>query len=292
VDKDDVAPVLSVVIPVRNGGLLFSDQLAALAAQEFDGTWEVIVADNGSTDDTVAVARSFDERLPGLQVVDASTRSGHASAVNAAVSAARGRSILFLDCDDVIAPGYLVTMAAALFDSPVVAARLDCESLNPDWVRRSRPSIQTDGIGEPFAFLPSATGGSIGMWKSVFDTVGGSDPSIAVGDDVDLCWRVQLASFSLRFVPDAVVHYRYRDTLIGIFSQGRGYGLVGPVLYRKYRHKGMPRRSWRGVVRFHGGALARLVKARSRADIAECAFLFGFRLGILEGCVRSRVLYL
>jgi GT2 family glycosyltransferase len=283
---------VSVVIPVRHVGWELADQLSALASQQFDQTWEVIVADNGMSYDSVSIVRNFERYFPCLRVVDASARTAQAYALNAGVGAARGRSVLFLDSDDRVAPGYLAAMASALEESPFVAARIDCETLNPRWLQESRPPTQTEGIGAPFGFLPSAAGCSIGIWKSVFDAVGGFDQSIMLGNDVDLCWRVQLSSYQLRFVPEAVVLYRYRDTLKGIFAQARTYGTAGPVLYLKYRNKGMPRRSWRGALRFHGAILVRLMRARSRADIAGCVFLLGFRLGIFEGCIRNRVLYL
>lgn len=283
---------LSVVIPVYNGGADFVEQLEALCAQEAEADWELIIADNGSTDGSVGVAESFRDRMPSLRIVDASDRPGQAHALNVGAAAATGRSLLLLDADDVVAPGYLRAMAAALADHPFVAARLDCDSLNPSWVRTSRPSPQTDGVGDPFGFLPAAVGCSIGIWRETFEQVGGFDPEIILGNDVEFSWRVQLTSVPLEFVPDAVVRYRYRNTFRGIFAQARTYGTAGPTLYKRYRDRGMGRRSRAGAIRFHGGALVRLLKARSRADLAACIFLFGFRFGILEGCIENRVWYL
>jgi GT2 family glycosyltransferase len=283
---------LSVVIPVRNGAADLAAQLESLVQQEFHGTWEVLVADNGSTDDIAGVTQAFVGRIPGLRTVDASSKSGQAFALNAGAAEASGASLIFLDADDLVTPGYLTAMAAALTANPFVAARLDCETLNASWLVRSRPPTQTDGIGAPFGFLPSAAGCSIGVWKSVFESVGGFDPSIILGNDVDFCWRIQQRSHHLVFVPDAVVQYRYRDRMGSIFRQARSYGTAGPVLYRRYRSLGMPRRSWRTAVRFHAAAIARLVRIRSKADAASVVFLLGFRVGILEGCIRSRVLYL
>lgn len=285
-------PELSVVIPVRNGGPDFVAQLSALAAQDLGRHWELIVADNGSTDDTVAAAQSFAAQVPALQVVDASDQPGQAHALNRGAAAASGRSLLFLDSDDLVTPGYLRRMAEALDRDRFVASRLDCDSLNPPWLRRSRPPTQTDGIGAPFAFMPSAAGCSIGIRKSLFDEIGGFDPEIILGNDVDLCWRVQLASYDLNFVPDAVVQYRYRDTFRGIFRQARTYGTAGPTLYRKYRSLGMPRRSPKVAARFHLATVKRLMTARSKSDLAALIFLLGFRVGIVEGCLRNRVLYL
>jgi GT2 family glycosyltransferase len=293
VDEEVGATVgLSVVIPVRNGAPEIALQLDALAEQNFDGPWEVIVADNGSTDGTVAMAESFRDRLPGLRVVDASDRGGQAHAANVGARAARHRSLLFLDADDVVGPGYLAAMSSALDHDPFVAARLDCESLNPPWLWSSRPPMQTEGLGAPFGYLPSAAGCSLGVWRSTFAAVDGFDPDIRLGNDVDLCWRVQRAVGPMRFVPDAVVRYRYRETLGGIFAQARTYGTAGPTLYRRYRSQGMPRRPRRMALRFHGAAVVRLLRARSKADLAACAFLLGFRFGLVEGSVKNRIRYL
>jgi GT2 family glycosyltransferase len=281
-----------VIIPVRNGAPEIALQLDALADQSFEGSWEVIVVDNGSTDGTVALVERFSACLPGLRIVDASGVAGQAHALNSGAAVARHHSLLLLDADDVVAPGYLDAMSKALADSAFVAARLDSTSLNPAWLWSSRPASQSDGVGAPFAFLPSAAGCSIGIRRSTFEAVGGFDPTIMLGNDVDLCWRVQLAGTQLRFVADAVVRYRYRDTLGGIFAQARTYGTAGPTLYRRYRSLGMPRRPWRTAVRFHGAALVRLFRARSKADLAACAFLLGFRVGLVEGSVKSRAVYL
>ncbi len=250
------------------------------------------MADNGSTDDTIAVAKSFDRLLPGLQVVDASGRVGQAYALNVGAAVSRGRLLLFLDADDVIAPGYLAAMAAALDETPLVGARLDCDRLNPAWLRHERKGHQTQELHVMFAFLPFAEGCSIGIRRSAFECIGGFDPTIMLGNDVDLCWRAQLNSFPLGFVPDAVVHYRHRNTLRGIFSQASAYGTAGPALYRRYRGRGMPRHSWRSLPRFYGGAVLELLRARSRSDLAVSVFLLGYRVGLVKGSLRERVRYL
>jgi cellulose synthase/poly-beta-1,6-N-acetylglucosamine synthase-like glycosyltransferase len=74
---------VSVVIPARNAAWCLTEQLRALAAQDFDGTWEVVVSDNGSTDGTVALVRDLAASFPvPLRVVDASRRPGPAHARN------------------------------------------------------------------------------------------------------------------------------------------------------------------------------------------------------------------
>jgi GT2 family glycosyltransferase len=286
------AVALSVVIPVRNAAQHLGSQLRSLARQDWSGAWEVIVADNGSSDATRDVAASFAGTLPLLRIVESREGIGHAVAANGGIGAARGEKILFLDADDEVAPGYLAAMADALEHHRLVGARLDSVTLNAPWSVLSRPASQEDAIDPLYGFLPAAAGCSIGVRRSLVQQIGGFDPNLPVCDDIDFCWRALLAGAELVFVPDAVVLYRYRDTLGSIFRQARGYGRAGPLLYRKYREKGMPRRSWRSVCRYWLGAASRVLRAWSKARRAEAAFLLGQRFGIIEGCWRSRVWYL
>ena len=63
-------PVVTVVIPVLNGETWLPEQLAGLEAQDYEGDWEVLAVDNGSTDGSAALLRSWEDRLP-LRVVAA-----------------------------------------------------------------------------------------------------------------------------------------------------------------------------------------------------------------------------
>ena len=63
-------PALSVVIPCLNGAATLGVQLAALARQEWSEPWEVLLADNGSTDGSAELALGYRDRLPGVRVVD------------------------------------------------------------------------------------------------------------------------------------------------------------------------------------------------------------------------------
>jgi glycosyltransferase involved in cell wall biosynthesis len=104
---------VSVVIPVRNAADHLEEQLAALASQTYEGSWEVVVADNGSTDASLEVVRSWALRVPHLEIVDASDRAGPSHARNVGAAAARGRVLAFVDADDVAAPTWLAELVAA-----------------------------------------------------------------------------------------------------------------------------------------------------------------------------------
>ena len=98
-----------------------------MSEQVWDESWEVVLADNGSTDASVAVAESFRDRLPSLVVVDASGKRGRSYARNEGAKAARGANLTFIDADDVVAPGWLAALGAALETYAFVAARHDFE---------------------------------------------------------------------------------------------------------------------------------------------------------------------
>jgi glycosyltransferase involved in cell wall biosynthesis len=282
---------LSVVMPCRNEAEQLPGQLAALAGQEWPGAWEVIIADNGSTDATRAVALAFADRLPRLRVVDASAKSGRHFACNAGVRAATGRSVVFVDADDRVAPGYLAAMADALEDHEIVAARLDHAQLDASWMAGVGSTTQTTGLQDGFGFLPYGGGCSLGLQRAVFDQVGGFREDATLCEDVDLCWRVQLSGHELTYVPDAVVYYRSRPTLSAMYRQHRDYGRARANLYRAYRSVGMPARTPSEAAAEWWTILRSLPRLRTRTEVARWSRRLGRSVGQLQGSVRYRVWY-
>jgi len=283
---------LSVVIPILNAEDHLAAQLRALASQDYTSAWELVLVDNGSTDGTRQIIELHRSEFESLTLVDGSDAAGQAHALNRGVREAANDSILLLDSDDEVAPGYLREMAHALSDHEFVASRLDCRSLNAPWVQASRPSSQEDGIGVFLGFLPAVAGCSIGFQRAAFDRIKGFDETLGAGNDIDFCWRHQLAGGQIEFVAAAVLRYRYRSDLRGIFQQARGYGASGPRLYKRFRRAGMSRRSPRSAASFWLGPARRVFGARSRSDVASLFFMAGFRVGTLDGCFQERVVYL
>jgi hypothetical protein len=232
----DVKPMFSVIIPCLNGGDTLRTQLEALARQTCPVRWELLLADNGSTDASLAIAESFRPRIPGLRIIDASSRRGAGPARNVGVEQALGDWLAFCDADDEVAPDWLTAMATALAQHPFVAGRFESHRLNDAWVLRSRPlqqqeELQSSDIG---AGLPHAGGGNMGIHRDVFLRVGGFDPEIRWLEDTDFSWRAQLAGVPLVFRNDVVVHVRLRPTFRSMYTQGRQYGLAQALLERRY----------------------------------------------------------
>jgi glycosyltransferase involved in cell wall biosynthesis len=234
---DDAALTVSVVIPCRNAERTLGQQLDALAVQSFEGHYEVIVSDNGSTDRSRAVA---EERR--ARVVDASRRRGPNHARNAGASEASGDLILTCDADDVVDAGWIEAMVDALAIDDVVGGRLERSLLN---AVGSRSATGQREDAPAFGSLPAAAGANFGIRATVLRKLGGWDESFEGGpDEIELCWRAQLEGFTIGFAPDAIVFYRYRSTTAGLARQMYRRASFLPMLFRRFRSDRRFRRRW------------------------------------------------
>lgn len=282
---------LSVVIACYNGARTIGQQLGALAAQRGAALWEIVVADNGSTDDSLRVVNAYASRIPNLRVVNADDKRGTAHARNVGARAATGNAIAILDQDDMVASGWLAAITRALHEHDFVACRREDAELNPDWARVARPTPQQRGLIDDGRFLPHGGGCSLAFRREVFDAVGGFDESFRYLDDVDFCYRVQLAGTPLHFVPDALLHYRLRDTLRDIYRQSRNYAEETVAIYVKYLPAGMPRVSARDAFRGIRHRLRQIIGIpRNKGGLGQQLWQIGWLHGYLRGCRRHHTL--
>ena len=154
-------PGISVLVPVRNGMPHLTAQLEALSRQTYQGRWEIIVSDNGSTDDSVRAIRAARTRVP-LRIVDSREAAGRAGALAVAARAASGQLLLFCDADDIVADDWVERMKVALGHWPAVGGYLDEESLNPPAVLAWRPRATPGELPCPFGLLPRLSGRTAG----------------------------------------------------------------------------------------------------------------------------------
>jgi GT2 family glycosyltransferase len=287
---------ISVVLATYQRADLLSDQLEALAAQDDDGAWELVVVDNGSTDATLAVVESFRSRVPELRVVVATDLHCPSYAMNAGAREATGDAFVFLNDDDVVTPGYVAAMRRGLERHPAVAARVDWKALNPPWTLTARGRHQVKGLvswwfgGPELAF---SAGGTLGSRRDAHDAVGGFDESFVAAEDVDYCWRLNRAGLTVHHLPDAVVCLRNRDTLLGIYRQARSWGEADVHLFRKHGDH-LPRieRPLRRGLAGWAGAIMLLARARDRKALADAVRHIGWRVGLVRGSLKHRALML
>jgi glycosyltransferase involved in cell wall biosynthesis len=283
--------LISVVIPTRNRADLIATQLESLAEQSTTRAFEVVVADNGSTDDTAAVVESFADRFHHLEMVDASARRGSSFARNVGAERAHGEMLAFCDSDDVAHPDWLESLARVWRPGTMVAGRIYPLRLAPD-----APACPDLPVGKPReglrGFLPFADSANMAIGRDDLRDVGAFDEAYPWSHDVELSWRGQVAGLEFVDAPDAVIFKRGAPKGWVRFRQYHRWGRTAPRLFRHYRDQGMPNRRAREVAR-SWAALA-VHAARSPFDPVERDLAVrqaGWYTGYVAGSIRYGVLY-
>lgn len=279
----------SVVIPCHNGEKTLGRQLDALAGQDFPGAFEVVVADNRSTDSTREIVERYRATDPRFRVVPAHGVQGINHARNVGVRSSRGDFVLLCDDDDVVLPGWLSAMDAARQQGHRCLGGLTEHRLRDDTYLFDQPGV----IEVPWPEIPRPIGANCGFARHVFDEIGGFDETILEGpDDTDFFWRAHFAGYPSHGVPEARIIYYVKSDLGQLLRQGfrRGGGRV--KLYRKYRSKGMPRMPLvRSIPKFVTGTLLAALSPPQFGIKRRAVQYVGFQAGCLAGSFRERVFY-
>lgn len=176
-------PEISVVIPVWNRAELLGRALASVLAQGFP-SFEIVVADNGSSDGSAAVARATGDAR--VRVLDLQHR-GVSAARNAGAGAARGRILTFLDSDDLALPGWLAALGGALGDQQIGMVCCGCVRRSPERETILRP----EPLGPIFErrrglFLA----GTFAVRRELFQAVGGYAEGLDFAENTELAIRL------------------------------------------------------------------------------------------------------
>ena len=286
--------LISVVTPTLNGAMTIAEQLGALAAQTYEGEWELVVADNGSTDTTLEIVRQWEDKLPRLRIVEVTDAKGVSHAINGGIGSSEGDFIVFCMQDDVVGRGWLSAMAEAAQRCDLVGGSIDNHKLNEPIAISWQPSHPEGELRTALNFLPFVVGANLGIWADVSQRLGGwSEEFTNGGEDVDLCWRAQLASFRFCYAPDAVVHFRYRADLKALWRQFRRYGMADTQLYRRFRDQGVGRSGISGALKSWARAAVEIPMLVGRPERkGKWVRQVAYRWGRIQGSVRNRVLYL
>lgn len=284
---------ISVVIPCYNAADTIGVQLEALTNQHWPYNWEVIIADNRSTDATMRVVESYKDRLPNLKTVQAYGKQGVSYALNVAVRAVDGMAILFCDADDMVGENWLMEMGNALLEHDFVACRFEVQKLNPKKLSGGAPgNPQGRGLQKIWypPYLPHAGGSSLGIKTAIHRKVGGFDESLRYLQDTDYCFRVQLAGTPLHFVPTTVIHVRHRASLIGLFRQSLNYAEYNVVIFKRYR-KTAPEKPhlWRNYLKDWKNLVKSLKYISDRHRREYLAWNLGRQIGRFKGICRQKV---
>jgi GT2 family glycosyltransferase len=224
--------VISVVIPARNAERELVATLAPLAGLD------VVVADNGSSDATAAVARAHGARVVTLD------RPSRPAARNHGAAAARGSLLLFTDAGCVPDGDWAERLGACLARHPLAGG--------PVRVTMSADPSATERFDALWRFKQEravneggwSAGANLGVTREAFARLGGFDESYAAGDDVDLCVRARRAGLELGWCAGAAVAHPASRTLAEVGRRAMRQGLSSTRLARATGGE-VGRRHWR-----------------------------------------------
>jgi len=197
-----------VIIPVYNGQATIGRAIDSALAQAFDG-FEVIVVNDGSTDNTNQILESYGAKI---LVVNHQSNRGLSAARNTGVSQSRGEYLAFLDDDDIWRADKLAQTLRALDQhSEAVLCFSDFEMVeaNGKQIKISsvgRPPTMEDLLSGAWPILPSA----VVMKRSVFDLCGGFNQGLRWFEDTFM-WLQAREHGEFVFVAEPLVIYRYAD---------------------------------------------------------------------------------
>jgi glycosyltransferase involved in cell wall biosynthesis len=299
---------LSVILPCFNGATTIAAQLEALANQQWSEPWEVIVANNGSTDRSMEIVEQYRDRLPHLRIINVHTpgqpRGPVTCSYNTAIRVARGEAVAFCEADDEVAPGWVAAMGNGLAVHDLVAGRLEYWKLNPSWLvaaygdkygDRPQETQLLKAIGHP-PYLTFGSGCNLGMRLSLYQKLGALNESYPCVYDTDYCWKAQVEGFQLHFLPEAIVHYRLRHTLKGLFRQAKNWGRETPRLHVSYGAKLEGKHPLLRLVRdlfpdLLKGSRLFLKSVRqvpgAQGELAIWTWWLGYRIGKIQGIAQD-----
>jgi glycosyltransferase involved in cell wall biosynthesis len=257
-----MSPKISVVIPTYNKAALLRETLDGVCAQSCKD-WEVIVVDDGSTDNTAEMVKQYDHKVRYAQ----QPNQGPAAARNKGVSLAQGEFIAFCDHDDVWNERHLETLVRCFNEHPAAAMCFgDAEYFGVDvkpGVRHIKPRVRRSMVNRKVTIRRLwqcwvASMSVVMVRKSVFESLGGLHPEIWGLDDLHFYLRVG-AHYQVRFAD--FVCCRKRLTGNNLLGQSAMDGLIRCLEDLKQNHP--------DVVRAVGPLKLRARLARRYRKLAE-----------------------
>ncbi len=228
-------PFASVIIPVLNGERTIRECLTSLINMDYPvERREILVVDNGSTDLTAEIVKSFPVRY--LQ----EERRGASYARNRGIEASKGEILAFTDDDCVLSTGWLQELVRGFEDDGIGGVEGETVAYLPvtpveHYMEGTSDFNYQVRISKPVD--PFVVTANVAFRREVFHRIGLFDTRFpaAGGEDVDFAWRfLEETDLKLRYNPKAVVFHRHRSTVWGFFSQYMRYGRAGAILQEKY----------------------------------------------------------
>ena len=249
-------PPVTVIVPVRNRPRELAGCLGSLARVYYPASLEVVVVDDCS-DPPAAVPE-------GVRLIRLRHPIGPAGARNAGAAQSHTELVAFLDSDCVAEPDWLESLVPELADPAAAAAggRV-LPASERTWLERYeavRSPLDlgpTPAAARPQARVPYLVTANLVVRRSAFEAVGGFDPALRCGEDVDLCWRLHSAGHRLAYQPASRVRHRHRGDPGAFVRTRAAYAASETSLLRRHPRNGR----WLGFSPGMGVALLAAVSA-------------------------------
>lgn len=232
-------PTVSVVIGVYNGADMIGNCLESLLNQNYPReAYDIIVVENGSTDNTVEVVKRYPVRLYQSNI------RGLAPARNLGLSKSKADIIATTDADCIAHPDWLAELVKPYVD-PAVGGVGGAVLAYNNGGGRSIVEMFSDQFAPLVNFvsgeneyLPHLVGAHASYRRRLLNQIGGFNPKMLTGEDIDVSWRIQLETGAkLVYAPDAIIYHHHRTTLTGLARLYRHYGfgeIQLDTMYGKY----------------------------------------------------------
>lgn len=279
-------PFVSVVVPAYNAQQTIRHTIQSLVSQSYSGDLQIIVVDDGSTDKTPEIVRSFGEVLYLRQ-----SNAGPASARNRGAADSKGELILFTD-SDCVAHNDWVERIVSGFNSDEIAAVCGSYGLaNPE-------SVLASCIHDEIIFrhrrlmssFPRAFGSyNVGIRRSVFWKVGGFDETYrrASGEDNDLSYKILKTGGRIFFAKEALVDHYHTTRLQKYLAEQFRHGFWRARIYGKHPDmaKGDDYTFWKDMIEVPLAGLTCLISILVLTGLLQPTYLILFIIlpfGLLE----------
>ncbi len=221
------APVVSVVIPAHNRAGRVAQAIESVSRQTFRDL-EILVVDDGSTDETVEVARAIAATEPRLRVLTLPSNRGAQAARNAGIRAARGEWIAFLDSDDTYYPNSVAARLELVVEGGFDVVHSDCDAFDsngpvPTPIRGVAGQVYRDLLTGPGPMFQGLL-----VRRTLLERIGLLDEAVPSYQEWDTSIRLA-AEAAFGYLPAAT--FRYDRGTAGAISgdprrSARGYGYV------------------------------------------------------------------
>jgi len=208
--------LVSVIIPAYNASRFLRQTLESVVRQTHRDL-EIIVVDDGSTDNTVRIVEGIQKQDPRVALYR-QVNQGAAVARNLGIEKSKGNFIAFLDADDLWPPGTLHRLREALDSEPEA---LFAQGLIQNFRQRADGSMHL--FTHPYRFLN--LGASL-YRRSLFASVGLLDPTMRLCEDLDFLMRCWEKNVKRAVVEEVTLYYRRHPNGMTAGLQGAGFGTV------------------------------------------------------------------